>query len=49
MATAVVEPTAAPVQDVYDLPDAVVITAGVRCNLDCEPLLDVDPDMLPEE
>lgn len=47
MATVLVEP----VTDVVDddvVCHAVAITASVRHSLDCEPLLDVDPDMLPE-
>ena len=49
MATAVVEPAVADDQDTNVLTDAVALTASVRCSLDCEPLLDVDKDMLPEQ
>lgn len=48
MATAVMEPVADVVDDDV-VCDAVAITASVRMSLDCDPLLDVDPDMLPED
>lgn len=48
MASAVMEPVTDAARDPL-LSDAVAITASVRQSLDCEPLLDVDPDMLPEE
>ena len=48
MASAVMEPVADVTDDIV-VCDAVAITASVRMFLDCEPLLDVDPDMLPED
>ena len=47
MASAVIKPATPDVDD-QDVCDAVAITASVRLSLDCEPLLDVDSDMLPE-
>lgn len=47
MATSVMD-LAPVVADDFVVCDAVAITASVRQSLDCDPLLDVDPDMLPE-
>ncbi len=47
MATAVMEPVTVVADDPV-VSNAVAITASVRQSLDCDPLLDVDPDMLPE-
>ncbi|MFK7819045.1 MAG: hypothetical protein AB8G99_10025 [Planctomycetaceae bacterium] len=47
MAAAVTAPTTADV-DNQAVCDDVASTASARMSLDCEPLLDVDSDMLPE-
>ncbi len=47
MATAVMEPVTVVADDAV-VSNTVAITASVRQSLDCDPLLDVDPDMLPE-